>query len=156
MQWGKEKLASLQGLYIIITDASDIATAIGAVFQQLFDGIWCPISKKLKPPEPRYSTFDRELVAVYLAIKHFRHFIEFHIRTDHRPLTFALSARTDHHSPRQICQLDFISQFTSDLRHIKGSENAAADALSRVTINAVSLSTPMHGRLPCHGTCPTE
>ena len=52
-----------------------------------------------------------------------------------------MGARADRHSPRQIRQLDFISQFTSDLRHIKGSDNAAADALSRVIIGAVSSST---------------
>ena len=37
------------------------------------------------------STFDRELLAIYLAIKHFRHFVEgreFYIATDHKPLTF--------------------------------------------------------------------
>ena len=129
----------------IVTDASD--TAVGAVLQQLIDGVWCPISffsKKLKTSETRYSTFDRELLAVYLSIKHFRHFVEgreFHIRTDHKPLTFALGTRGDHHSPRQIRHLEFISQFTSDLRHIKGCENAAADALSRVSVSAMSAST---------------
>ncbi len=70
-----------------VCDASDIA--VGAVLQQLIDDVWCPISyfsKKLKPSETRYSTFDRELLAMYLAIKHFRHFItgrDFHVRTDH-------------------------------------------------------------------------
>ena len=74
----------------IVTDASD--TAVGAVLQQCIGGVWCPISyfsKKLKPPETRYSTFDRELLAVYLAIKHFQHFVEgreFHVLTDHKPL----------------------------------------------------------------------
>ena len=129
----------------IVTDASDLA--VGAVLQQLIEGVWCPISffsKTLKPPETRYSAFDRELLAVYLAIKHFRHFVEgrdFHIRTDHKPLTYALSARADHHSPRQIRHLDFISQFTSDVRYIKGSENAAADALSRVAVNTITSNT---------------
>ena len=117
---------------------------MGAVLQQHIDGVWCPISffsKKLKPSETRYSTFDRELLAVYLSIKHFRHFVEgreFHVRTDHKPLTFALGAHGDHHSPRQIRHLEFISQFTSDLRHVKGCENAAADALSRISVNAIS------------------
>jgi len=126
----------------IITDASDIA--VGAVLQQFVQGVWCPISyfsKKLKPSETRYSTFDRELLAVYLAIKHFRHFVEgrtFHICTDHKPLTYAFHARTDHHSPRQIRQLDFICQFTSDIRYVKGSENVAADALSRIAVSAVT------------------
>ena len=46
-------------------------------------------SRKMTPAETRYSTFDRELLAVYLSIKHFRHFLEgrtFHVLTDHKPL----------------------------------------------------------------------
>ena len=68
---------------------------------------------------------------------------EFHVQTNHKPLTFALNARADHHTPRQIRQLDVISQFTSDLRHIKGSENAAADALSRAAVSAISSLPPI-------------
>ena len=60
------------------------------------------------------------------------------MQTDHKPLTYVFCARADHHSPRQIRQLDFIGQFTSDIRYIKGSENAAADALSRVVVGAVT------------------
>ena len=55
----------------LMTDASD--TAVGAVLQQYINGIWRPIcffSRKMTPAETRYSTFDRELLAVYLAIKH--------------------------------------------------------------------------------------
>ena len=58
----------------------------------------------------------------------------FYVLTDHKPLTHALSSRFDKHSPRQIRQLDFISQFTSDIRHIKREHNTAADALSRIAI----------------------
>ena len=78
----------------IMTDVSDIA--IGAVLQQYIDNQWQPISyfsHKLSPTECRYSTYDRELLAVYQAIKHFRHFVEgrnFFILTDHKPLTFSL------------------------------------------------------------------
>ena len=75
----------------IMTDASD--TAAGAVLHQQINGDWHPIayfSKKLRPAATRYSTFDRELLAIYLAIKHFRHFVEgrkFYVATDHKPLT---------------------------------------------------------------------
>jgi hypothetical protein len=54
-------------------------------------------------PETRYSTFDPELPAVYLAVRHFRHFVEgrpLHLYTDHKPLTFAMASNTDF-SPRQ-------------------------------------------------------
>ena len=61
----------------LMTDASD--TAVGAVLQQYINDTWHPISfffRKMTPAETRYSTFDRELLAVYLSIKHFRHFFE--------------------------------------------------------------------------------
>ena len=83
--------------------------------------------------------------AIYLAVKHFRHFIEghvFHISTDHKPLTYALGARADRHSPRQVRQLDFISQFSTDICYIRGSENSVADALSRVSVGAIQSDRP--------------
>ena len=129
----------------VMTDASDIA--VGAVLQQYLNGQWCPLaffSRALKPAETRYSTYDRELLAIYLAIRHFRYFLEgrnFHVLTDHKPLIYALSSRLDRHSPRQIRHLDFISQFTTDLRHVQGSANAAADALSRLSTNALHTDT---------------
>ena len=69
-------------------------------------------SKKMTPAETRYSTFDRELLAVYLAIRHFHHLLEgrhFHVLTDHKPLMYALNTRSDRHSPWQARQLDYIS-----------------------------------------------
>ena len=130
----------------IMTDASDMA--VGAVLQQEINGHWNPIayfSKKLQPPETRYSTFDRELLAIYLAIKHFHHFVEgrnFHIATDHKPLTFALATASDKHTPRQIRHLDYISQFTTDIRHVSGPNNPVADALSRNAVCTLQSTQP--------------
>ena len=50
--------------------------AVGAVLQQRprEGGAWEPLayfSKKLRPPDMKYSAFDRELLAVYLGICHF-------------------------------------------------------------------------------------
>ena len=120
----------------ISVDASN--TAIGAVLQQRMAKAWLPIaffSRKLSACETRYSTFGRELLAVYAAVKHFRHFVEgrqFTVFTDHKPLTYALHTTTDRYSPRELRHLDYISQFTSDIRHISGVDNAVADALSRI------------------------
>ena len=53
----------------VMTDTSDIA--IGAVLQQYLDGQWCPLayfSRKLSSTKQQYSTFDRELLAIYCAI----------------------------------------------------------------------------------------
>ena len=116
--------------------------------QQYNNNSWCPFSffsRKLTPTETCYSTFDTELLAIYQSIRHFRHLLEgrtFHVLTDHKPLIYALSSRSDRHSPRQARQLDYISQFTSTIRHIQGSENVVADALSRIEANALLTRTP--------------
>ena len=126
----------------LATDASNYA--IGAVLQQKEDDAWRPIaffSKKLSDTESRYSTFGRELLAAYAAVRHFRHLLEgrpFHILTDHKPLIGAFKSTSDKYSPREIRHLDLLLQFTSDIRFIKGEHNIPADALSR-GINAFSL-----------------
>ncbi|BHF58520.1 hypothetical protein SprV_0100147200 [Sparganum proliferum] len=56
------------------------------------------------------------------------------------PLTFAIHSRSDKLSPREIRHLDYISQFTSDIRHIDGSRNEVAAALSRPSIVHLQLS----------------
>ena len=122
----------------INTDASD--TAVGAVLQQHIAGVWTPIcffSRKLHSAETKYSAFDKELLAMYLAVKKFRHFIEgrqFTLFTDHKPLTFAFSSASDKWSPRQQRHLAFVSEFTTNVRHVPGVDNVVADALSRVSL----------------------
>ena len=56
----------------------------------------------------------------------------FTVLTDHKPLTFAFHQKRDKCSPHQFNHLDFISQFTTDIRHISSQDNIVADALSRV------------------------
>lgn len=122
----------------ITTDASNFS--VGGVLEQFSDNQWKPLaffSKKLSASEKNYSAFDRELLAIYLAIKHFRYFIEgrdFTIFTDQKPLIDSLLSKSEK-TPRQSRHLDFISQFTSDIQHIKGSENVVADTLSRIDEN---------------------
>ncbi len=76
-----------------------------------------------------------------MAGRHFRHHLEgrnFAVFTDHKPLTYALQSSSGKYSPREIAQLDTISQFTADIRYVKGLDNPVADALSRSSINAIS------------------
>lgn len=65
----------------------------------------------------------------------------FYILTDHKPLTFALTSRSAKSSPRQLRYLDFISQFTKDIRYVKCADSPVADALSRVNISATLTGT---------------
>jgi hypothetical protein len=51
-------------------------------------------SHKLSTAETRYSTFDRKLLAAYLAVCHFRFYLEgrpLTLFTDHKPLVTAIS-----------------------------------------------------------------
>jgi len=69
--------------------------SIRAALQQQGDNGWEPLaffSKKLSPAESKCSAFDRELLAIYFAIKHFQYMLEartFTIYTDYKPLTSA-------------------------------------------------------------------
>ena len=71
-------------------DASDVA--VGGVLEQNVNGTWQPLaffSRQLRKPEVKYSAFDRELLGIHLAIRHFRFMLEglnFTIYTDHQPL----------------------------------------------------------------------
>ena len=109
---------------------------MGAVLQQRVQDTWQPLafSRKLSPAQQKYSAYDRELLAFYEAVKYFRHMLEtrhFTVLTDQQPLIFAFNQRRDKCSPRHFNHLDFISQFTTDIRHISG-QDIVADALSRV------------------------
>lgn len=128
---------SVDATLSLMTDASN--TCMGGVLQVLAQGKWKPLgyfSKRLSETQQRYSTYDRELLAIYAAVKHFRKLFEgrpLTIYTDHRPLTHAFSKiGTNSETPRRTRQLLFISEFTSDIRHISGNDNVVADALSRV------------------------
>jgi len=67
------------------------------VLENFVEGSWQPLaffSRQLRKPECKYSVFDRELLALFLAVRHFRYYLEgrpFVIFTDHKPLTFAFS-----------------------------------------------------------------
>ncbi|GBM73895.1 hypothetical protein AVEN_40155-1 [Araneus ventricosus] len=66
----------------------------------------------------------------------------FVLYTDHKPLAYAFMQKSDKCSPRQLRHLDFISQFTTDIRHVTGGENIPADTLSRTA--AIACPTPIN------------
>lgn len=119
-------------------DCDASAVGIGAVLQQRDKDSWVPLgfySKALSPSQQKYGTYDRELLAMYQAVRHFRQLLEgrnFTIRTDHKPLTFAFDSTSDDASPIRTRYLSYIAQFTTDIQYIKGEDNPVADALSRL------------------------
>lgn len=121
----------------IVSDASD--SGMGAVLEQLSPTKgWEPLaffSKKFSPSQRKYSAYDRELTAIYEAVKYFSFLVEgrdFKILTDHKPLIYAFMQKSDKASPRQTRQLSLIAQYTTCIEFIKGTDNAVADSLSRI------------------------
>ncbi|PAA55116.1 hypothetical protein BOX15_Mlig009056g3 [Macrostomum lignano] len=123
--------------YSLVTDAS--ATCVGAALHQADGQSPVPLglfSKTLSPTQRAYSAFDRELLAVYLAVLHFRSLIEGRqvtIFTDHKPLVQAFHSGSQGTSDRNQRYLSIISEYVTDVVYIRGSDNIVADALSRLS-----------------------
>ena len=126
----------------LVTDCSQVAA--GAALHQNQEGELIPIeffSKKLSQTQRSYSTFDRELLAAYLAVLKFKHIIEGRetvLFTDHKPLIFAFRNPHTAKSDKQQRYWSLISEYISDVVHIKGEDNVVADCLSR-PVSSVSV-----------------
>ena len=125
----------------LMVDASE--NGAGAVVQQTVEGVKQPLmffSQSFNQAQKNYSTFDRELFAMYMAVRYFSWFLEsrdFCILTDHKPLVAAFKSPMNNFTHRQSRHLSTIAEYTTNVQHIKGTENVVADCLSRTEINAI-------------------
>ena len=119
----------------ITADASKYA--IGAVLEQRGPLGWEPLgffSAKLEDNQQNWPPFDRELLAAFRAIRHFRHMVEgrnFTLYTDHDSLVPALHKKSEPLTARQTYQLSCIAEFTTNICYLEGKANVVADQLSR-------------------------
>ena len=79
--------------YVVVTDASGVAAG-GVLMQDKGKGLQplAFMSRRLKPTEQRYSTYERELAVVAYCLQSWRHYLEgcpggVTVVTDHQPLT---------------------------------------------------------------------
>ena len=127
------------------TDASNIA--LGAILEQTIDDnteVLGYFSKTLTDALRHYSTYDLELLSVYSAVKYFEHILldkSFTIYTDIKSLVCSFRKPSEKHTFKQVRQLSYLSQFDCTLQHLPGTENAAADCLSRLAVDYIHLST---------------
>ena len=86
------KLPDVTNKFVLRTDAS--GTGVGAVLLQYHDNVHDPVayaSRKLLDRETRYSTIERELLAVVWAIQQFKYYllgVTFILEVDHKPLVY--------------------------------------------------------------------
>jgi len=118
--------------FILQTDASELG--VGAILsQQDTEGYDHFFSKKLLPREQRFSTVEKECLAVKLGVEAFQVYLlgrEFVIQTDHRALQW-LTKFKDHNSRLMRWSLALLP-YLFQVQHRKGTDNANADALSRM------------------------
>ena len=142
----KEKITSAPVLvfpdfnkpFLLETDASK--EGLGAVLsQKQDDGCYHPVafgSRTLTQSEKNYHSSKLEFLALKWSVtEHFKEYLAyapFTVRTDNNPLTYVLTTpnldATGHRWVGALASYEF------SLEYQKGSDNAAADALSRVPI----------------------
>ncbi|XP_067358906.1 uncharacterized protein [Channa argus] len=119
--------------FIVDTDASGVG--IGAVLSQggeTGERVVAYYSCSLSRPERNYCVTRRELLAVVLAVRHFRPYLlgtRFTLRTDHASLTWLLNFKQPE---GQVARwLEILQEYDFDIQHRPGRQHGNADALSR-------------------------
>ena len=118
----------------IHTDASH--TQLGAVISQNGKPI-AFYSRKLNPAQTRYTTTERELLAIVETLKEFRNILlgyKLRVYTDHLNLTYKTF-----NIERVMRWRLILEEYGPELIYIKGANNVVADALSRLNIKEKDL-----------------
>ena len=113
------------------------------------DGVEHPVSffsRKFNSYQLNYSTVEKEALALIWALQHFEVYVgggveTLVVYTDHNHLTFLHSLQNPNQRLMRWCL--FLQPYTLDIRHVKGTENVFADALSLELchVEGISLST---------------
>ncbi len=107
------------------------------VLSQQQNGVWRPVafmSKSLSTTECNYEIYDKELLAIMLALSEWRHYLmgaakDIEIWTDHQNLQYyRLPQKLNQRQARWVTEL---AEYHFMLRHKPGVLNKKADLLSR-------------------------
>ncbi len=120
--------------FLVQVDASDVG--LGAVLAQGESGSERPVlflSRKLFDRERRYSTVEKEGLAIKWAIDSLRYYLlgrEFTLQTDHRALKWMQTMQNSNARILRWCLALQPYKFT--IEHCPGKKNLIADYLSRL------------------------
>ena len=92
----------------------------------------CFFSRKMKPAEIKYHTYERELLGLIKLLRANRHYLigrPFRCFTDHKSLIYL--QEQPHLSRRQAGWVELLQEFDFKIEHIPGRWNPVADVLSR-------------------------
>jgi cleavage and polyadenylation specificity factor subunit 1 len=122
-------------------DAS--VNTVGGVLEQIVNGEAQPLafySEKLDSKKLHWSTYDKELYAIYACTMHFEYLIQgcnVTFVTDHKPLLSMFHRKAPIKLERRSRYIEYISQFSTSIKHVSGISNVVADAISRTEAAAV-------------------
>lgn len=124
----------------VCTDASDFCTGAVLLYGPSLETAR-PVafeSAQLKAAELNYPVHEKELLAIVRALKKWRVDllgVPFIVHTDHRTLENFTTQK--HLSRRQARWQEFLGQYDYKIAYIRGEDNQAVDALSRLTCQTV-------------------
>lgn len=125
-------------IFKLQTDASKLG--LGAVLSNGNGKVIAYASRSLKPAETRYPVIELELLAIVWAVRHFRPYLygrKFVIYSDHRPLVYLFSLKDP--SSRLTKFRLYLEEYDFIVEYVPGRNNAAADALSRLSVTSQDL-----------------
>ncbi|SJL16278.1 uncharacterized protein ARMOST_19798 [Armillaria ostoyae] len=124
-----------KGKFCVEADSTE--GTIGTVLPQEQDGKWRPVaflSKALTVTEHNYEIYDKELLAIMLALDEWWHYlmgaaVDFEIWTDHQNLQYF--RKPQKLNRRQVRWVTELVEYHFTLHHKPGAANRKADLLSR-------------------------
>ncbi|KAD7479936.1 hypothetical protein E3N88_03072 [Mikania micrantha] len=117
-------------MFVVETDAS--AKGLGAVLMQEGHPV-AFISKALSIKQQAMSVYEKELLAILMAVKQWHHYLipkKFMIKTDQKSLKYLLTQKIT--TPLQQTWLAKLMGYDYEISYKKGVDNVVADGLSRV------------------------
>ena len=134
----------------IMCDASDYA--LGAVLGQRRDNMFRAIyyaSRTLDNTQQKYTTTEKELLAVVFAIDKFRSYLlgsKIVVHTDHAALKYLFVKKDS--KPRLMRWILLLQEFDLEIKDRKGCENVVADHLSRIENEEAKSWPPIVEKFP--------
>ena len=131
---------------VLRTDASvkGIGGALFQVGEDKVEHLVALASKAFTPAESKWTTIEQECFAIFYCIRKWEHMLRGHkfvVETDHKNLSFIQNSET----PKIVRWRLALQDYQFMIRHIAGSSNVVADALSRILSIRVSEDDLLRG-----------